>query len=68
MLKISKSLKCYQEKVKPKIDYILEKNHKIGLQIDKFNELTETEETNKYKELEQNVDNAYKYRMNSAGY
>jgi hypothetical protein len=36
--------------------------------MDKFNELTETEEINKYKELEQNVDNAYKYRMNSAGY
>ncbi len=65
---ISKGLKCYQEKIKPKIDYILEKNHKIGLQMDKFNELTETEEINKYKELEQNVDNAYKYRMNSAGY
>ena len=65
---ISKSLKCYQETIKPKIDYILGKNHKIGLQMDKFNELTETEEINKYKELEQNVDNAYKYRMNSAGY
>jgi hypothetical protein len=36
--------------------------------MDKFNELTETEEINKYKELEQNVDNAYKYCMNSAGY
>ena len=65
---ISKSLKCYQEKVKPKIDYILEKNHKIGLQMDEFNELTEMKEINKYKKLEQNVENAYKYRMNSAGY
>ena len=65
---ISKSLKCYQERVKPKIDHILEKNHKIGLQMDKFNEITEMKEINKYKKLEQNVDNAYKYCMNSAGY
>ena len=65
---VSKSLKCYQETIKPKIDYILGINHKIGLQMDKFNELTEMEEINKYKELGQNVDNAYKYRMNSAGY
>jgi len=67
-VEVSKSLKCYQDKVKPKIDYILEKNHKIGLQMDKFNELTEMKEINKYKKLEQNIENAYKYRMNSAGY
>ena len=36
--------------------------------MDEFNELTEMKEINKYKKLEQNVDNAYKYRMNSAGY
>ena len=65
---IYKGLNSYQEKVKPKIDYILKINHKIGLQMDKFNELTKMKEINKYKKLEQNVDNAYKYRMNSAGY
>jgi len=65
---ISKSLKSYETTIKPKIDNILEKNHKIGLGIDKFDEKTKIKEINQYKRLQQNRDASYKYRMNSAGY
>ena len=65
---IFKSLKSYETTVKPMIDDILNKNHKIGLGIDKFDEITKIKEINQYKRLQQNSDSSYKYRMNSAGY
>ena len=65
---ISKSLKCYQRKVKPMIDIILEKNHKMGLQMDQFDKITKIKEVNKYKKLGLDSDESYEYRMNSAGY
>ena len=50
------------------IDDILDKNHKIGLGIDKFNKKTKIKEIILYKKLQQNNESSYKYRMNSAGY
>jgi len=65
---ISKSLKSYETTIKPKIDNILEKNHKIGLGIDKFDKETKEKEINLYKQIQLNNGSSYKYRMNSAGY
>ena len=65
---IFKSLKSYETTVKPMIDDILEKNHKIGLGIDKFDKETKIKEINLYKKLQRNNHSSYKYRMNSAGY
>ncbi|GIT34398.1 MAG: hypothetical protein Ct9H300mP4_07170 [Gammaproteobacteria bacterium] len=50
------------------IDDILDKNHKIGLGIDKFDKEIMKKEINLYKQIQQNNDSSYKYRMNSAGY
>ena len=65
---IFKSLKSYEISVKPMIDDILDKNHKIGLGIDKFDEEIMKKEINLYKQIKQNNESSYKYRMNSAGY
>jgi 2-polyprenyl-6-methoxyphenol hydroxylase-like FAD-dependent oxidoreductase len=65
---IFKSLKSYEISVKPMINDILDKNHKIGLGIDKFDKETKEKEINLYKQIQQNNDSSYKYRMNSAGY
>ena len=65
---IFKSLKSYEISVKPMIDDILDKNHKIGLGIDKFDKEIMKKEINLYKQIQQNNDSSYKYRMNSAGY
>ena len=46
---IFKSLKSYEISVKPMIDDILDKNHKIGLGIDKFNKEIMKKEINLYK-------------------
>jgi len=65
---IFKSLKSYETTVKPMIDDILDRNHKIGLGIDKFDKETKIKEINLYKKLQRNNHSSYKYRMNSAGY